>query len=78
MNKIAKFLQKRTKEERLKLLTVIRLIAENNLHNLDIKKLKSSDNIFRVRFGKFRIIFERDVKKNIVKSIAKRDDQTYR
>lgn len=77
MDKIFKFLQKRNKDERLKLLAVIRLISENNLENLDIKKLKGSENIFRVRVGRFRVIFEKSKKENIICSIAKRDDQTY-
>ena len=78
MDKIFKFLNKRTKAERLKLMAVVSLIAKNELIDLDVKKLKGSPNIFRVRIGDFRIIFLRDKKENIIQSIAKRDDRTYK
>lgn len=59
-------------------MAVIKRIIENNLADLDIKKLQGSNTVFRVRVGRFRIIFERGKKENFIKSIAKRDDQTYK
>ncbi len=59
-------------------MAVIKRIIENNLADLDIKKLQGSNTVFRDRVGRFRIIFERGKKENFIKSIAKRDDQTYK
>lgn len=78
MNKIFKFLKKRTKSERLKLIFVVKLIAQDKLDGLDIEKKKDSRDTFRVRIGKFRIIFQQSKKENIVLAIKKRDDRTYK
>jgi len=77
MDKILKFLKKRTSSERERLISVVRAITENKLEGMDVKKLKGHDSIFRVRVGNFRIIFEKTAKENWIRSIAKRDDRTY-
>lgn len=48
-----------------------------NLSNLDVKKLKGYDNIFRVRVRSFRIIFRKDKNTNFIIKINERGDQTY-
>jgi mRNA-degrading endonuclease RelE of RelBE toxin-antitoxin system len=77
MDKIFKFLNKRSSEERCKLILAIRLISENNLDQFDVKKLKGHSNIFRARVSNFRIIFEKIRNENHINTIAKRDDRTY-
>lgn len=77
MDKIFKFLNKRSNEERHRLILAIKPISENNLGQLDIKKLKGHSNIFRARIGNFRIIFEKIGDENHINTIAKRDDRTY-
>jgi mRNA-degrading endonuclease RelE of RelBE toxin-antitoxin system len=77
MNKIDKFLIKIDKKTRLVIEEIILLIANNNLSMLDIKKLKGKGNIYRVRVGKIRVIFEHTKTVNIIKSISYRDENTY-
>lgn len=77
MDKILKFLKKRTSSERERLISVVRAVTENKLEGMDVKKLKGCDSIFRVRVGNFRIIFEKTKEENLIHSIAKRDDRTY-
>ncbi len=77
MDKILKFLKKRSPTERERLIFVVRAITENKLEGMDVKKLKGFDSVFRVRVGNFRIIFEKTGKENWVRSIAKRDGRTY-
>lgn len=77
MDKILKFLQKRTSNERQRLMEAVERISCHDLKGLDIKKLKGDDSFFRVRIGNFRIIFERIENENFIRSIAKRDDRTY-
>lgn len=57
MNKLDKFLSKLDKKTRLIVEEIVLLIIENNLAMLDLKKLKGSKDLFRVRVGKIRIIF---------------------
>lgn len=78
MDRISKFLQKRTAKERQAILAVVELLAFNELEHLDIKKLAGFKDRFRVRVGNFRIIFEKQKNENIVLKIDKRDEQTYR
>ncbi|HAU39811.1 MAG: hypothetical protein UV80_C0002G0145 [Candidatus Peregrinibacteria bacterium GW2011_GWF2_43_17] len=78
MDKIFKFLNKRSSEERKRLILAIRLISENDLNQLDVKKLRGHSNIFRARVGNFRIIFEKIGDENHINTISKRDDRTYK
>jgi len=45
---------------------------------LDMKKLKGHDDLFRVRVGDYRLIFQNIGDKFILVDARKRDDQTYR
>ena len=78
MDKIFKFLRKRNKKERIRLMAVVDLIARNDLDNTDIKKLIGYGNLYRIRIGRLRIIFEKSKKGNIVIKIDEKDDQTYK
>lgn len=53
-------------------------IVSLNWRNLDIKKLKGHQNIFRVRKGKIRIIFTKDKKEILIFSIERRREDTYK
>ena len=57
MNKIDKFLKKLSKNEKCDTLLCLKLIQNRNFNNLNIKKLKGFDNLYRVRIGKLRIIY---------------------
>jgi mRNA-degrading endonuclease RelE of RelBE toxin-antitoxin system len=76
-DKIAKFLQKLPPKDLKIIKEVILLLSNNQIDNLNVKKLKGSTNIYRARKGNIRIIFSKE--KDVVKilQISKRDDQTY-
>jgi hypothetical protein len=77
MNKIEKFLRKQDSDRRDSILALMRQIILGNLQNLDVKKLKGKEDVFRVRTGRIRITF---IKKDIgyeIKELNNRDDNTY-
>ncbi len=56
---------------------LMRQIILGNLQNLDVKKLRGKEDVFRVRTGRIRILF---IKKEIgyeIKELDNRDDNTY-
>ena len=79
MDKISKALKKLTIKEKEIVKTILEKIKNNSISDLDIKKLKGYDNIFRARKGKIRIIFSKVDENNInILTIEKRQDRTYK
>jgi len=77
MNKIEKFLAKLNFDRREMTKELIRKIVLGNLQNLDVKKLKGNEAIFRVRSGRIRILFvKKDIGYGII-DVDNRDDNTY-
>lgn len=74
MDKIEKFLQKLRTEERNKLELLIIKVVTNKLDNLKYKKLKGFSNLYRVRLGKIRVVFEMGEKGNKIINIDYRKD----
>ena len=77
MDKISKALKKCNDKERDRIKNALILIREGNISGLDIKKLKGSEKIFRVRVGDMRIIYEMQNNDIKVISIKRRGDTTY-
>jgi len=78
MDKILKALQKLLPKDRQVIKEILLLIKNNSLSGLDLKKLKNCDNIFRVRVGKMRIIFQKkDNDEYFILAVEKRSDKTY-
>lgn len=77
MNKIEKFLRKLDGSRRDSILELIYKIKLGDLDNLDIKKLKGKESLFRVRKGSIRIIFLKTESKYEIMSIDNRDENTY-
>ncbi len=78
MNKLDKFLCKLDKKTRLVIEKIVTLIILGNFSVLDIKKLRGSQNMYRVRVGRIRIVFEQIKNGSIfIKNISYRDDNTY-
>ena len=77
MDKISKALKKLTEKERDVVTDILRSIKDDNIGDLDIKKLKGRDNIFRARKGKIRIIFQRVKNNFLILSIERRSSKTY-
>lgn len=77
MNKIEKFLAKLNFDKREMVRELICKIVSGNLQNLDVKKLKGNEVVFRVRSGRIRILFvKKDIGYGII-DVDNRDDNTY-
>lgn len=77
MDKIRKFVRKLSQDEAYKFLRVIEQVRANQLSGLDVKKLQSERNEFRVRVGRIRIRFIKDGRQNKITDAGFRDDNTY-
>jgi mRNA-degrading endonuclease RelE of RelBE toxin-antitoxin system len=76
-DKNRKLLQKLNASQRSAILEMIRLLKQGQDKDLDIKPLKGYKNLYRVRVGRFRIIFRRTNGVFDIVRIVKRDDHTY-
>lgn len=77
MDRIRKLFRKLDPSDRRRLLDIMEQLEGSNLRGLDVQKLQGSD-FYRIRSGRFRIIFHWSHGEAIVDSIRKRDEQTYR
>mgnify|MGYP002630306630 CR=1 FL=1 len=77
MNKIEKFLRKMDKKKRIPIKSLIGEIMNRRFEGLDNKKLKGFSDIFRVRKGKIRIIYQKIENKIIILVVDKKRDDTY-
>lgn len=79
MNKIEKLLRKVNPQNRQRLLNIIQKLVNNQLTDVDIKKIVNSD-FYRVRSGRFRIIFHKDqlTKEAVIDSVQLRREDTYK
>lgn len=79
MDKISKALAKLTAREKEVITEIFAKIQAGKIASLDLKKLKGYDNICRVRFGKWRLIYRTDIKGKIfLVSFDRRNDHTYK
>jgi mRNA-degrading endonuclease RelE of RelBE toxin-antitoxin system len=77
MDKVEKYLRKKSLPERQKILFVLEKILAREFDDLQVLKLKGRQDVYRVRKGNMRIIFEvRDGKVFLLK-IEDRNDTTY-
>ena len=78
MDRIQKALGKLTEKEQKKVKEILIQLKNRRIENLNIKKLKGRDDVFRIRKGEIRIIYRIDIKNNIlILSIERRSDTTY-
>lgn len=78
MDKLLKALQKLTKKEREQIDKILEKIETDHVAGLDIKKLKGRDDIYRVRKGKLRIIYQKKGEDIILVMISRRNEGTYK
>ena len=78
MDKIGKELSKLSPKEKENLKFILNKIKSGDFYGLDVKKLKGSDNLFRVRKGNMRIIYLKIEKDIILLKLERRNDQTYK
>lgn len=77
VDRLTKFLRKRDRKTALLLVGILEQMASGNLSAMEVKKLKGKKNIFRIRKGRIRIIFEKRADKIFVLKVDYRDDRTY-
>jgi mRNA-degrading endonuclease RelE of RelBE toxin-antitoxin system len=77
MNKIEKLFRKIGVKDREELLHLLEKLISGDSTNLDILKLKGSD-MYRVRSGRYRIIFHFEKKEVVIDAVRLRDEKTYR
>lgn len=77
MDKIQKALKKLSPTERKKFKSLLLLIQTGQLDTLDVKKLKGSENIYRVRKGNYRIIFQKKSEAISILAFETRGERTY-
>lgn len=78
MDKITKLLKKLSSKERERLQEMLTLLISGDTSSLDIKKLKGVDDIYRVRNGDTRIIFQKQGKEIRILEVSRRDEGTYK
>lgn len=77
MDKIEKLFRKIDQPDRQKLLNLIKLLVSNQVNNLNISKIKNTD-FFRLKSGRYRIIFHKENNEIIIDSIKLRKEDTYK
>ncbi len=75
---MSKALKNLSSKEREIIKGILFKIKENSLSAFDLKKLKKHENIFRIRKGKLRIIFQKENNGRCrILAIERRSDKTY-
>ena len=77
MDKIEKALNKLSSGEREKLKKILIQVERKDFQNLDLKKLKGRNDIFRIRKSNIRIIFRKINNSIKILSIERRSNNTY-
>ena len=78
VNKIEKFLAKLSKSQRNKLAEIVENLRKNWKVAGDVKPLVGKKELFRLRTGKFRIVFKIMDGEVLILKIATRNEKTYR
>lgn len=78
VDRMQKVLNRMSDKEKTELLAIVEEIESGTDGGYDIKKLKGYKDIYRVRKGKFRILYRREENGNTkVVAIERRGDTTY-
>ena len=78
MDDLEKSLRKLTAGERKQVGDILTRLVAGNFQGLDLKRLKGSENIFRVRKGSIRIIYRKNKSKLFILAIERRSKSTYK
>jgi len=78
MNRIDKFLSKLSSKDRMIALEYLDAIKNRDFENINLKKLKGFDNLYRIRKSKIRIIFYMNEKEIRLIKLDNRNDNTYK
>jgi len=78
-DKISKSLAKLTAKEKQQVRIILKQLLANDTRGLNLVKLKGSNEIYRVRKGNLRIIFQTSPKSPVnVLAIERRSEKTYK
>ena len=77
MDKLAKALAKMPARDCIRISRIIDRIKIKDFSGLDLRKLSGYDNIYRIRWGDWRIIFSLINDETIILAVEKRSDNTY-
>lgn len=78
MDKIEKALCRLTPKERERIKKILEKLNFGDFKNLDIKKLKGREDVFRVRKSDIRIIYQVIKKEISILTIERRRERTYK
>lgn len=78
MDDIGKFLARLTPKERERVADILQKVQAHELDGFDVKKLKGTGGLFRVRAGSLRIIFSKEKDSIRALSIDRRSEGTYK
>ena len=78
MDKIDKALNELIFKEKERIKNIIKALQLGRFDNLNIKKLKGFQDVFRVRKGRLRIVYQLLDRKIIILKIDKRKKDTYK
>lgn len=78
MDKIDKALNKFSAKEKLEVKDIFLKIKSGNLKELNIKKLRGRNDVFRVRKGNLRVIYRTEESKIFILSVGRRSESTYK
>lgn len=78
MDKIEKELQKLSVKERAWIKEILEKIARQDMRGLEVKKLKTRKDIFRVRKGNMRVIYRDNNESISILAIERRNENTYK
>lgn len=78
MDKVDKALDKLTPKEKERIKKIVKALRLGRFDNLDIKKLRGTDNVFRVRKGDLRIIYQVRYGQVFVLKLGHRRENTYK
>ena len=78
MDKTEKFLRRLSPKERLAVEEIVKKVRRGDTSGLDMKKLKGSSGLFRVRHGATRVIFQKTEGWTVVVSVDRRREDMYK
>ena len=78
MDKIDKALRKLSSKEKERVKNIVKTLRSGRFGNLDIKKLKGAEDIFRVRKGDLRIIYQIRDNCVFILKLGHRKENTYK
>ncbi len=78
MDKVDKALKKLVPKEKERIKNIIKALQSGYFDNLDIRKLKGREDIFRIRSGNLRIIYQIRDNKVFILKLGYKKENTYK